>query len=57
MVTKGVLTGAVDLLERNNMSLRKKLTTVHGKDKEKVLKEIARNESMILDYQFRLKNE
>jgi hypothetical protein len=39
------------------MALRQKLSTVHDKDKENVLKEIARNESMILDYQFRLKNE
>ena len=57
MATKGILTSAVDKLERANMALRQKLSTVHDKDKENVLKEIARNESMILDYQFRLKNE
>ena len=57
MATKGVLTSAVDKLERANMALRQKLSTVHDKDKENVLKEIARNDSMILDYQFRLKNE
>jgi cell division protein FtsB len=57
MATKGVLTCAVDKLEQANLVLRQKLSTLQGKDKENVLKEIARNEAMILDYQFRLKNE
>jgi hypothetical protein len=57
MATKGLLIQAVKKLEQANMSLREKLSNAPKADKNKILNEIARNDSMILDYQFRLKNE
>lgn len=57
MATKGVLMEAIRKLEINNMELRKKLNLTHGKDRDAVASKIARNESMILDFQFRLLNE
>jgi len=56
MATKGVLTEAVKKLEHANMVLREKLSDTPKADKDKILNEIARNDSMILDYEFRLKN-
>lgn len=56
MATKGVLTQAVKKLEHANMILREKLSKTPKGDKDKILKEIARNDSMIMDYEFRLKN-
>ena len=56
MATKGVLTEAVKKLEHANMVLREKLSKAQKADKDKILKELARNDSMILDYEFRLKN-
>lgn len=56
MATKGVLTEAVKKLEHANMVLREKLSDTPKADKDKILSEIARNDSMILDYEFRLKN-
>jgi hypothetical protein len=57
MATKGVLTQAVKKLEHANMILREKLSKAPKVDKDKILNEITRNDSMILDYQFRLKND
>lgn len=58
MATKGVLLEAIRKLEINNMELRKKLSeTENNKEKEKILSTISRNDSMILDFNFRLKNE
>lgn len=56
MATKGVLTEAVKKLEHANMVLREKLSDAPKADKDKILNEIVRNDSMILDYEFRLKN-
>jgi hypothetical protein len=56
MATKGVLTQAVKKLEHANMILREKLSKAPKADKDKILKELARNDSMIMDYEFRLKN-
>ena len=56
MATNGVLTEAVKKLEHANMVLRVKLSDAPKADKDKILNEIARNDSMILDYEFRLKN-
>ena len=55
MATKGVLETAIKKLEINNMKLREKLSEVKGEKKEKILQEIARNDSMILDFNYRLK--
>ena len=57
MATKGVLTQAVKKLEHANMILREKLSKAPKADKDKILKELARNDSMIMDYEFRLKND
>jgi hypothetical protein len=56
MATKGVLTQAVKKLEHANMILREKLSKAPKADKDKILNEITRNDSMIMDYEFRLKN-
>lgn len=39
------------------MELRKKLSEAANKDKDAILKQITRNNTMILDFQFRLGNE
>ena len=57
MATKGVLKEAIKQLEKTNVSLRIKLSTAKKADRQKILDELARNDSMILDYQFRLGNE
>lgn len=57
MATKGVLLEAIRKLEINNMELRKKMSQAHGNDKLSIASKITRNESMILDFQFRLTNE
>ena len=57
MATKGVLKEAIRKLQHANVVLREKAYKAHGKDKTRILSEISRNESMILDYEFRLKNE
>jgi hypothetical protein len=57
MATKGILSEAIRMLDINNMELRKKLTESVGKDKDIILEQIARNNSMILDFKFRLKNK
>ena len=57
MATKGVLMEAIRKLEINNMELRKKLSLAQGKDRDAIASKIARNDSMILDFQFRMANE
>lgn len=57
MAQKGVLLEAIRKLEVNNMELRKKLSEAANKDKDTILKQITRNNTMILDFQFRLGNE
>ena len=57
MASKGVLLEAIRKLEINNMELHKKMSEAHGNDKLELASKIARNESMILDFQFRLKYE
>lgn len=57
MAQKGVLLEAIRKLEVNNMELRKKLSEAANKDKDVILKQITRNNTMILDFQFRLGNE
>ena len=57
MATKGVLLEAIRKLEINNMELHKKMSEAHGKEKLEIASKIARNESMILDFQYRLNNE
>jgi hypothetical protein len=57
MAQKGVLLEAIRKLEVNNMELRKKLSEAANKDKDAILKQITRNNTMILDFQFRLGNE
>lgn len=57
MAQKGVLLEAIRRLEVNNMELRKKLSEAANKDKDAILKQITRNNTMILDFQFRLGNE
>lgn len=57
MAQKGVLLEAIRKLEVNNMELRKKLNEAANKDKDAILKQITRNNTMILDFQFRLGNE
>ena len=57
MATKNVLLEAIRKLEINNMLLREKLSTVKPSDKENILKNIAKNDSMILDFKYRLDNQ
>lgn len=57
MAQKGVLLEAIRKLEVNNMELRKKLSEAANKNKDAILKQITRNNTMILDFQFRLGNE
>lgn len=56
MASNGILLEAIRKLEINNMELRNKLSDPNA-DKDTILKEIARNDSMILDFKFRLKYE
>lgn len=57
MATKDVLAEAIEKLKKNTEKLRKKQTSANEDEKLAIEQKIARNESMILDYQFRLKNE
>jgi soluble P-type ATPase len=54
MATKSVLKEAIRKLEITNMNLRKKLSTAPEDKKNKILEELARNDSMILDFNYRL---
>ena len=55
MATKGVLLEAIRKLEIANMKLREELST--SSNKKDILAKIARNDSMILDFSYRLTNE
>ena len=58
MATKGVLLEAIRKLEILNEGLRVKLgTTAKGKERDGILGKITRNNTMILDFKYRLENE
>lgn len=58
MVNKNVLGKAIEVLTNTNSTLTNKLKeTTNKKEKEKIKNEIKRNQSMILDYQFRINFE
>ena len=58
MASKNVLAEAITKLVNANATLREKIHTLSDKKKaEECLKEIKRNESMILDYKFRLEHD
>jgi len=58
MASKNVLSEAITKLVNANVVLREKLHTLSDKNKaDECLKEIKRNESMILDYKFRLEHD
>jgi hypothetical protein len=58
MATKGVLLEAIRKLEILNEGLRVKLgTTAKGKERDDILGKITRNNTMILDFKYRLENE
>jgi hypothetical protein len=58
MASKNVLSEAITKLVNANVVLRGKLRTLSDKNKaDECLKEITRNESMILDYKFRLEHD
>lgn len=55
MASKNVLAEAITKLTNANATLREKMHTFSDKKKvDECLKEITRNEAMILDYKFRL---
>lgn len=58
MASKNVLAEAITKLVKANAALREKIHTLSDKKKaDECLKEITRNESMILDYKFRLEHD
>jgi hypothetical protein len=59
MAQKGVLLKAIQKLEYNTMLLNKELANVGRGSKrgKEIVANIARNDSMILDFKFRLTNE
>ena len=59
MAQKGVLLEAIRKLEINNMLLKKQFRNVSCDSTagKKILAELARNDSMILDFKFRLEHE
>lgn len=58
MASKNVLTEAINKLVTANSSLRKKMNETDDKKKrDEYLKEITKNDSMILDYKFRLEHD
>ncbi len=58
MASKNVLSEAITKLVSANVVLKEKLRTISDKKKaDECLKEITRNESMILDYKFRLEHD
>lgn len=57
MTHKEVLAEAIEKLKKNTEKLREKQASANEDEKLTIEQKIARNESMILDYQFRLKNE
>jgi predicted metal-dependent RNase len=58
MASKNVLSEAITKLVSANVVLKEKLRTLSDKKKaDECLKEITRNEAMILDYKFRLEHD
>lgn len=58
MTAKYILITAIVRLERINLSLTEKMNkALEEVEKDKYNKEIMRNESMILDYKFRLDHD
>ena len=58
MASKNVLREAINKLEAANMTLREKLHETSDKGKKNTIeKEMAKNQAMILDYNFRLEQE
>ena len=58
MASKNVLAEAITKLVNANAALREKIHTLSDKKKaDECLKEITRNEAMILDYKFRLEHD
>lgn len=59
MANKSVLMSAINLLEKANASLRHKIVVEKMNDAEtqKIFDQIQKNESMILDYKFRIEYE
>ena len=58
MASKNVLAEAITKLVNANISLREKIHNASDKNEsDKYLKEIAKNESMILDYKYRIDHD
>jgi hypothetical protein len=58
MASKSVLTEAITKLVNANLALREKLHSAsNAVEYQKYLKEITKNDSMILDYKFRLEHD
>lgn len=58
MATTRVLKEAIKKLKYNNLVLKEKRTKCSNKQQvEEIDKQLAQNESMILDYEFRIKKE
>lgn len=58
MENKNVLKEAIKKLVSTNLSLQDKFMRLEDKKaKERIKNEIIRNQSMILDYQYRVENE
>lgn len=58
MAAKTTLIGAIETLKHlNAMLIRKMKESSSEKEKEELSNKISRNESLILDYDFRLHNE
>ena len=55
MASDLVLRAAIKLLEKQNYDLRTQIHNGHC-DEKSALEKISRNDSMILDYKFRLQN-
>ncbi len=56
MATEGVLKEAIKKLKYNSMVLTEKRTKCSNKQQvEEIDKQLAQNDSMIMDYEFRLK--
>jgi hypothetical protein len=58
MASKLLLKQSIDKLEHNNAIILKRLKNTTDKNKiEELTNTLAKNNSMILDYQFQLKND
>lgn len=56
MTNKPLLKESIEKLKRNNSIILRRLSKITNKEKiEKLKSTIAKNESMILDYEYRLK--